>query len=115
MKTTKNQLEHRGYTGTVNYSPSDKVFWGKLDGMRATISYEGHDSSSLETAFREAVEDYLEMCRAEGIAPEKPYKGTFNVRIPTQLHRELAQYAQAEQINLNSAVRLAVEKFLRQQ
>lgn len=111
-RTQKAPLEYKGYTGTVNYSREDKVFWGQLDGIRATVSYEGHDPESLEASFKESVDDYLDMCRREKITPEKPYKGTFNVRMPQDLHRKLAHYAQAENINLNSAVKQAVEHFL---
>jgi predicted HicB family RNase H-like nuclease len=58
------------------------------------------------------VDDYLDMCKQEGIEPEKPYKGTFNVRMSKELHRALARYAQEENMNLNSAVKQAVEHFL---
>jgi predicted HicB family RNase H-like nuclease len=112
MRPRQAQLTHKGYTGTVNFSPEDKVFWGKLDGIRATVSYEGDDAESLLKSFREAVEDYLDMCKREHIEPEKPYKGIFNVRMSTDLHRELALYAQAENMNLNSAVKQAIEHFL---
>jgi predicted HicB family RNase H-like nuclease len=112
MKAANDQLEYKGYTGTVRYSHEDKLFWGKLDGIKATVSYEGRDVDSLEKAFRESVDDYLDLCKQEGIEPEKPFKGTFNVRMPRELHRELAYYAQKENMNLNSAVRQAVEYFL---
>jgi predicted HicB family RNase H-like nuclease len=112
MRTRKEQLSYKGYTGTVNFSSDDRVFWGKLDGIQATVTYEGYDVESLVTSFREAVEDYLDMCKQEEIIPEKPYKGTFNVRMPQELHRELAHYAQRENMNLNSAVKQAIEHFL---
>ena len=35
MRTRKKQLNHKGYTGTVNFGPDDMVFWGKLDGIRS--------------------------------------------------------------------------------
>ena len=110
----KAPLEFKGYTGTVTYSPEDKVFWGKLDGVRATVTYEGRDAESLEAAFRDSVEDYLDLCRQEGIEPERPYRGTFNVRLSQELHRQLAMYAREKDMNLNSAVKAAVEYFLRQ-
>ncbi|HEY3295715.1 MAG TPA: type II toxin-antitoxin system HicB family antitoxin [bacterium] len=115
MKSAKPPLEYKGYTGTVEYSPEDKVFWGKLDGIRATVTYEGHDPESLESAFRESVEDYLDLCATKGISPEKPYKGTFNVRISPDLHRALVHYAQTEDTNLNSVAKQAFEHFLQSQ
>ena len=113
MKTQGSQLKkYKGYTGTVNYSADDRVFWGKLDGIRATVTYEGRDVDSLEKAFREAVDDYLELCEQQSIEPEKPFKGTFNVRVPNDLHRDLARYAQETDMKLNSVAKVAFEHFL---
>lgn len=105
-------LHYRGYFGTVEYSPPDKVLFGQLDGIGALVSYEGMDVESLEKDFREAVDDYLELCEEEGIEPEKPYKGAFNVRVPSVLHRGLVMYARQKDISLNAAAREAFELLL---
>ena len=41
--------------------------------------------------FGKAVEDYLELCNLNGKEPEKVYKGSFNVRISPELHKQAAQ------------------------
>lgn len=59
---------------------------------------------SLRKAFEEAVDDYLEMCGKQGIEPEKPLKGSFNVRIGPELHRKLALAAARKRISLNKYI-----------
>jgi predicted HicB family RNase H-like nuclease len=55
MKTMK----YKDYRGSVNYSDADGVFYGKLEGIRDLISYEGQDVDSLQTSFEQVVDDYL--------------------------------------------------------
>ena len=40
--------------------------------------------------------------------PEQPYKGTFNVRINPELHRNIAVYAIEHGKSLNAAVEKAI-------
>jgi len=36
-----NALEYKGYYGTVEYSDTDKVLFGKVIGVNSLISFEG--------------------------------------------------------------------------
>lgn len=99
-----NTMEYKGYIGSVEFSVEDSLFYGKVMGIRALISYEGENAHDLIADFHNAVDDYLEMCAAEGIAPEKAYKGSFNIRIPPELHRQAAVIAAGRQMSLNSFV-----------
>ena len=65
-------MEYRGYTGTVRYEARDAVFHGWVEGLRDTITYEAEREELLENAFREAVDEYLEQCRACEQEPEPP-------------------------------------------
>ena len=67
----------------------------------------------LIKAFHEAVEDYLETCQRIGKEPNKTYKGSFNVRIPAEMHREAAIYAASVAISLNDFVKTAIEYALK--
>ena len=66
-----NTLTYNGYTGSVEFPEEDNVFFGKLEGINALVNYEGESVTELKNAFKEAVTDYLEFCKAEGITPEK--------------------------------------------
>src|SRR5512135_1481378 len=100
----KDMMKYKEYFGSVHYSDEDRVFYGKIEFIRALVSYEGTDVESLRQAFEEAVEDYLETCKDQGIEPEKPFKGTFNVRIGPELHQRVAVAAAQEGVSLNSYI-----------
>lgn len=61
--------------------------------MKAKIIYEGTTIDELKKDFQGAIDDYLEMCKNYDETPEKPYSGSFNVRITPQLHHQLAIFA----------------------
>lgn len=97
-------LEYRGFLGSVLYSGEDETFHGKLEFIRDLVTYEGDDAKSLKQAFREAVDDYLQLCEAEERAPDVPLKGSFNVRPGRDLHRRAMLYARREGLTLNAVV-----------
>ncbi|MDO8464571.1 MAG: type II toxin-antitoxin system HicB family antitoxin [Gallionella sp.] len=103
-------LEHKGYYGSVSFSTEDHVLFGKLLYIRALVSYEAETASGIEKAFHEAVDDYLDLCKAEGIKPEQPFKGSFNVRVGRDLHRQIALEAVRRGVSLNSLIVAALEK-----
>lgn len=107
-------LEYKGYTGSIEYSPQDCLLYGKVLGIRGLISYEGETGKHLEEDFRDAVDVYLAICKEEGKSPEKPFKGSFNVRIPALLHQKAALLAMEAKTSLNNfvaeAIRYRVDK-----
>ncbi|MCL2171242.1 MAG: type II toxin-antitoxin system HicB family antitoxin [Defluviitaleaceae bacterium] len=109
MKTS-NCLNYKDYTGSIEFSEEDGVFHGKVVGIKSLISFEGDSVSSITEDFRNAVDEYLEFCADSGIEPEKPFKGSFNVRIEAELHRKAALAASARGISLNSFVEDAIRQ-----
>ena len=105
-----NTIEYKGYVGSVEFSEEDALFFGKVMGIRALISYEGENAHELIDDFHGAVDDYLQMCAAEGMEPEKAYKGSFNIRISPELHKQAAITATAQQISLNSFVENSIKR-----
>lgn len=103
-----NTMEYKGYVGSVEFSEEDGIFFGKVKGLRALLSYEGSTARELVSDFHTAVDDYLALCAAEGTEPEKAYKGSFNVRVSPELHKNLAITAAARQMSLNSFVEQAL-------
>ncbi|MFP4026108.1 MAG: type II toxin-antitoxin system HicB family antitoxin [Thiohalospira sp.] len=97
-------LEYKGYTGSIEYSKEDDLLYGKVLGINGLISYEGKTGKELENDFKEAVDTYLTDCKNEGIVPEKPFKGSFNVRISAELHQRAALLAMEDKISLNKFV-----------
>lgn len=107
-----NTMEYKGYVGSVEFSEGDGVFFGKVMGIRALVSYEGTTAKELVEDFHAAVDDYLALCADRGVKPEVAYKGSFNVRISPELHRQAVIYAAAHQMSLNSFVEDALRSTL---
>ena len=103
-----NTMEYKGYVGSVEFSEQDGVLFGKVMGIRALLSYAGETAKALVADFHAAVDDYLALCKEQGIEPERAYKGSFNVRISPELHRKIAVCATEQQISLNSFVENAL-------
>ncbi len=108
----KDTMSYKGYYGSVHYNDEDHVFHGKIEFIRSLVSYEGKDVEGLRQAFEEAVDDYLELCNEKAIEPEKPFRGSFNVRTGSDLHRKASLLAKEKGINLNKVVTEALEKYL---
>ena len=108
----KNNLNYKGYYGSVEYSSEDNIFHGKIIGINDRITYEGDSVHTLQKDFISAVEDYIETCAVLGKEPEKTYKGSFNVRIEPELHRQLVVYSISQRKSLNSAVEEAIRGYL---
>lgn len=103
-----NVITYRGYIGSVEFSEEDNLLFGKVLGIRALISYEGSSAADLIADFHGAVDEYLATCPE----PEKPYKGSFNVRITPELHREAAVTAMKSGTTLNAFVESAIRQAL---
>lgn len=101
-------LDYKGYTGSIEYSQEDGLLYGKILGIKGLISYEGDTGKSLEADFKEAINNYLADCKASGKSQEKPFKGSFNVRIPATLHQKAALLAMETKTSLNSLVAEAI-------
>lgn len=111
LSLIESELKHyKGYLGSVEFSQADALFYGKVMGVRALISYEGENARELLEDFHSAVDDYLALCEAQGVAPEKAYKGSFNVRISPELHKQAIIAATANQMSLNSFVERSIKR-----
>ena len=56
-----NNLQYKGFVGSIEYSDEDSIFYGKVLGVRSLISYEGEKMSDLIEDFQRAVDSYIEI------------------------------------------------------
>ena len=105
-----NTMTYKGYLGSVAYSDKDHVFFGKIEGIRGLVNFEGESVKELTAAFHEAVDDYLAYCEEEGIEPDKSYTGMLNVRLTPTIHRQIAMLAIQEGISINAFIKGALEE-----
>jgi predicted HicB family RNase H-like nuclease len=108
-----NYLHYKGYIGSVEFSEEDNVFHGKVIGIKPLISFEGDTVTAIKEDFYHSVDEYLAFCTRNGAQPEKPYKGSFNVRIGADLHRRAALLAYARGVSLNALVEDAIRRSVR--
>lgn len=101
------------YIGDVEYDDRAKLFHGEVVNTRDVITFQGTSVAELEHAFHESVDDYVSWCEEEGIPPEKPYSGKFNLRLSPELHRELAIAAKRLDTSINAFVERAIQDELR--
>ncbi len=105
-----NILEYKGYYGSVEYSSEDGVLFGKVIGIKSLISYEGESVEQLKADFEGALDEYLEYCREKGVEPEKMYRGSLNVRMSPETHRQAAIIALSQHISLNQFIENSVKE-----
>ncbi|NMM50620.1 type II toxin-antitoxin system HicB family antitoxin [Marinigracilibium pacificum] len=103
-------LNYKGYAGSIEYSPDDNLLYGKVLGIKGLISYEGETGKQLEQDFIQAINEYLNDCKVKGIMAEKPFKGSFNVRISAKLHEKVALMAMELKTSLNNLVAEAIRE-----
>ena len=60
-----NNMEYKGYLGSVEFSEEEAVFFGKIMNIRSLISYEGKNVMELSEHFREAVDEYSSICEQQ--------------------------------------------------
>lgn len=108
-------LKYKEYTSTIHFSAEDELFYGKVVGINDVIVFEGKSVAELKRAFKEAIDDYLDTCKELNKEPEKAYKGSFNVRVPLQLHRAAALAAAQKSMSLNEFVKVALSYTIRHQ
>ncbi len=108
----KNLGPYNGYIGSLEFDSNDKILHGKILFIRDIITYEAENASDIESAFHEAVDEYLEDCKFLGVDPDKSLSGTFNVRISPDLHKEIAKKSTLKDISLNQYVTQALEHYV---
>ena len=106
----KDSIMYKDFIGSVHYSTDDELFFGKIEGIDDSISFEGSSVEELKSSFQEAVEDYIVLCEVNGKEPQKAYKGSFNVRISPQLHKKAVQEATIRGISLNQFIEKVIEE-----
>jgi predicted HicB family RNase H-like nuclease len=107
-------MEYKGYIGIVEYDDEAGVFHGEVINLRDVITFSGESVTELRQAFQESVDDYLAFCAARNEPPEKPFSGTFTVRVAPELHRAASVQARRANKSLNSFVSDLLEHAVRQ-
>ncbi|MCQ9087388.1 type II toxin-antitoxin system HicB family antitoxin [Vibrio alginolyticus] len=95
-------LRYKGYLGTIEPELETNTLFGKLAFIRDLVTYESETLQGLEAEFRISVDEYLASCKELNREPNKPCRGSFNIRTGSELHR--AAVIAAEEQSLNAFV-----------
>lgn len=105
-------MEYKGYHAQVEFDAEDGIFFGKVYGVTDSLNFHGTSVDELEKMFHQSIDNYLEMCAQCGKIPDKEFKGSFNVHISPELHKQISLQAAQQGISLNQYVLKALEKSL---
>ena len=96
-----NVMSYKGFSARVEYDDADRIFHGRLAGIRDGVGFHAETVEDLRAAFREAVEDYLETCARLGKDPQRAYSGQMMFRVNPEVHRRAALAAELAGKSLN--------------
>jgi len=101
-------MKHDRYTYRVRWSEEDQEFVA-LCAEFPSLSWLASDPLAAFRGIRKVVADVLADLEKDGEAAPQPlgakrYSGKFQVRIPAELHRELAMKAAEQRVSLNRLV-----------
>ena len=97
-------MTYKGYEAIVEFDEEAKILSGEVFNTRDVITFQADSADQVEAAFHQSVDDYLEFCRSRGEDPEKPFSGTFTVRMSPEEHRQVALEARRKGMSINAYV-----------
>lgn len=97
-------MTYKGYTGVAKFDEEADIFFGEVIDTRDVITFQGQSVKELRKAFRDSVDDYLAFCAERGEEPEKPFSGSFTIRVSPAVHARATAEARREGKSLNAYV-----------
>lgn len=107
-----NTLKYKSYTAKVDFSQADELLVGEVCDIDALILFSAASVPELKLEFERAIDQYLAECAARNVEANKPYSGTFNVRVGGELHRKAATIARSWGVSLNQVMCSAIEQIV---
>ena len=105
-----NIMTYEGYKAKIDYDPEIDMFRGEILGLNGGADFYGKTPDELRQEFGKSLKVFLDVCKEKGIEPYKEYSGKFNLRIPPELHAEIASRALAEGKSLNQWIVEAIDQ-----
>jgi predicted HicB family RNase H-like nuclease len=105
-----NLMKVNGYNARIEYDEETDQFRGEILGISGGADFYGSNPDELRREFKKSLEVFLEVCKEKGIEPRRQYSGKFNLRIPPELHEQLAMAAEVQGKSLNTLAQEALQK-----
>lgn len=100
----KNSMTIHGYHAVIQYDPDIDMFRGEFVDLNGSADFYARDVEGLKREGELSLKVFLEMCAEDNVEPLRQYSGKFNVRIPKELHADIAHLAATEGMSLNQWV-----------
>jgi len=102
-------MTYKRYAARIEYSDEDGCLVGHIAGISDIVGFHGDSVEEMRAAFHEAVDHYLEACKARNVPPNKPYSGNIMVRVSPELHARVAMIASVKGKSINALATEALE------
>ena len=103
-------MNYKGYSTRIEYDDEANLFHGEVLGIRDVLTFQGTSVKALQRAFHDTVDDYLEFCLKRGDEPDKPFFGSFLIRLSPEEHRRCWVSAKQSGLSLNAWAAEALRK-----
>ena len=100
-------LHYKEFQGSVDFEDGRLII--RLLHIDDLVTTEIDSATQAQCAFEELVDDYIQTCIDLKKEPCKPFKGTFNVRVAPELHRQVAMAAVDKGQSMNGWISDALE------
>ena len=105
-----NLMSVDGYYARIEYNSDTDLFRGEILGLSGGADFYGANPDELRREFKKSLDVFLEVCKEQGIEPRRQFSGRFNLRIPPELHEQLAMAAEAQGKSLNTLAQETLQK-----
>ena len=96
-----NLMKINGVNAVITYDPEIEMFRGEFVELNGSADFYAKDIENLKKEGAISLKVFLDACKKRNIQPRKQYSGKFNVRVPSNLHANIASVAMAEGKSLN--------------
>ena len=96
-----NTMRYQGFSARIEYDDDDRIFTGRIAGIRDGVGFHAETVEGLREAFHEAVEDYVETCAKIGKVPQRSFSGQMMFRVSPEVHRKAVVAAELAGKSLN--------------
>ena len=101
-------MKYKGYIGKTEYDRNENIFTASVVNADVVITGQGKSKEEAELMLAASIDDYLKWCEEDGVSPEKPFSGRFNVRIQPSLHQQAVVAAKSLNLSLNGFIEKSV-------
>jgi len=96
-----NLMNINGVNAVITYDPEIEMFRGEFVELNGGADFYAKDINNLKKEGAVSLKVFFDACKKHNLEPKKQYSGKFNVRVPTNLHANIASAAMAEGKSLN--------------